>query len=238
MQMLSGLKLVATVTASATLLGGIGNSTPTQEDNLDFTTEQLLDGIIFSSGPVAETLGTEQVLPNSLSSEQLEILDETTDALKINILENTSDDALAQAGDLVTSGDIYSVEEGLRQYSSFYLEALENEYPEVSFEDSTTSASSGVEPNCVVGPAVAVAAVGVIFVGTYNVAGMQNAVLYQTGVAFENHAYSGQSNDGPGLLLPDPNKQEDSGEDLSESISLAQAESVKLVTDKLSSSNQ
>lgn len=216
-------------------MGGIG-AAPVHEQSQDFTNEQMLDGIVFSSGPVAEKLGTERALPDALSPEQLLALEETTQELKSSILDNSSDEVLAEAADLVTSGDIYSVEEGLRQYAGFYLDALEREYPGVDLEGKDTKASAGVEPNCVVGPAVAVAAVGVIFVGTYNIAGMQNAVLYQTGVYWENHGYSGQSADTPGLLLPDPTENVDSAE-ASESISMVQAESVKLVTDKLADSD-
>lgn len=203
-----------------------------EELSASFTSEELLDGIVFSSGPAAKQMGTERILSDALTPEQSDILQETTEVLRSSIL-TTDRDVLETAGGLVTSGDVYAVEKGLTLYSGMYLDALKKQYPEASLDSAKKSASAGTEPNCVVGPALAVAAAAVIFVGIYNIAGHANAV-YQNGVYWESNAYTGKSANSPGLLLPSPTENGDEMEAAS-SMSLGQTESVKLVTKSLSS---
>lgn len=128
-----------------------------------YTAEELVDGIVFNNGSVAEDLGIVVERPASMTATDHAEDDEAVEVLRASML--AADGArLEQAAVQLVSCDPYQVEAALDAYGSSLNTALDVEYPGVRQDGDV------VTPMC--------AAIAVV---TFNVAGGVNIVYEQNG---------------------------------------------------------
>lgn len=132
-----------------------------------FTDAEIAEGVLYGKGAFAEAASI-QPITRASSASQAEI-----GAVQDKLLRTVQSDhaaELASAVDEIRTGDPYRVDDGVRQLTSAFGEAIESDYPAVS-------TASTVEPQCGV-ICVCVAGVEIAVVG-----GIAVAVVAETAVA-------------------------------------------------------
>lgn len=150
-----------------------------------FTTVEMLDGIVFNRGEVAEDLGIVVGLPSAMGEEEVADYGVVVETLQEAMLKRDAV-ALDVAREQMTSGDPYQVEAALSTYRDSFNAALDAEYPDAREGVSPIAPMCGAIAVC---GAVAVAAIALgaaVTVVTVNIAGGVNVIYLENGLWDEN----------------------------------------------------
>lgn len=176
-----GLVLAGFSVANATDSEFVSNHTSVAVDDARYSAEDLVDGLVFNAGPVAEDLGISVPLPENLSQEDLAQYNQVVAVLKSSMW--ASDRVLLEeATSKVTSGDPYQVEAALATLGMSLQNALDEEYPGVRQSQSEISPMCGLIAVCGAVSVAAVALGAAIFAVAYNVAGAVNIIYEHNGL--------------------------------------------------------
>jgi SdpC family antimicrobial peptide len=156
----------------------------------EFSVREIVEGVVFSRGIVAEHLGLHVTYPSNLDQNDLARVKETERVLVDSML--TADHGkLAHAAQDVVTGDPYTIELGLAVFRSEFSSALDREFPGVS-SIPIKAPRCGVVAVCAALGVAAIALGAAIAVVTFNVAGAVNMVYNQNGLWNENGVFNGK----------------------------------------------
>lgn len=197
-----------------------------------YTDREVLSGVIFGDGPVAEVIGTVVAMPDSVTPAMADEYMEVKTTLLDDLLTTPSLET-AEAVSELRSGNPYKVEAGMATVSTAFSESLLINYPEMTSKSDIVSPQVCGPTVCAAAVIVAVAAVTAIALVNFNVAGSVNMIYNQNGLWTTNGVWiSGSSttqSTEPQSSLPsnDPTELVDAYP------SLAQTEVVKQITNQL-----
>lgn len=155
-----------------------------------FTLEEMIQGIVFANGVVAESLGRVVSYPSGLTEEERAIVREVESRITASMI-SANGPALTSAFPEITSGDPYRVQSALKVFSTSFKAALDREYPGAS--DTLV-----IAPRCGAVAVCAAVAVAVVALGaaiaavTFNVAGAVNMIYNQNGLWNKNGVFNGK----------------------------------------------
>jgi SdpC family antimicrobial peptide len=155
-----------------------------------FSLEEIIHGIVFAKGPVAETLDRVVSYPENLTGDDLSVVQEVERRLTESMIAADGDNLLA-AFPRITSGDPYQVRSALDAFGASFTEALDREYPGAS-DTAVRSARCGVVAVCAAVSVAAIALGAAIAVVAFNVAGAVNMIYNQNGLWDKNGVFNGK----------------------------------------------
>ncbi|GAA4145696.1 hypothetical protein [Leifsonia shinshuensis] len=155
-----------------------------------FGLEEMIQGIVFAKGPVAEALDRVVDYPSNLTTEDLVVVQEVEARLTASMIAADGDKLMA-AFPSITSGDPYQVQSALGIFGTSFAEALDREYPGAS-GTPIRSARCGIVAVCAAVSVAAIALGAAIAVVAFNVAGAVNMVYNQNGLWDTNGVFNGK----------------------------------------------
>ncbi|MFE4950030.1 hypothetical protein ACFQ9V_07965 [Leifsonia sp. NPDC056665] len=160
------------------------------ESDLDFSLEEMIHGIVFAKGPVAEALDRVVSYPANLTREDLSVVQDVESRLTESMIA-ADGDSLVAAFPRISSGDPYQVRSALEIFGTSFTAALDREYPEAS-NTAIRSARCGVVAVCAAVSVAAIALGAAIAVVAFNVAGAVNMIYNQNGLWDKNGVFNGK----------------------------------------------
>lgn len=198
----SSLMIAAVMTTSAVLAPPSAALADSDEKSTIWSHAQLVDGIVFGEGPVAQRLGIQSQLDPDAPTAAVSTAEAVETGLRAQLLSSHADE-VNEAADLVTSGDPYKVEEGQSILADAFKASVNEAYPEYS-ANVAADARCGAIAACALGAIlVVVAGVAVAVVAEAGVVG--HAAVYATQALWEQNAvFSRNAPDATGdASLPD-----------------------------------
>ncbi|KTS05292.1 hypothetical protein [Microbacterium testaceum] len=154
-----------------------------------YSTEQMLDGIVFNRGVVAADLDIVVALPENMTAADVTEYDDVVSTLRTSMLTRDAD-ALAVAAEQMTSGDPYQVETALAAYRTSFEAAMDAEYPGVREDHQIITPMCGLIAVCGAVSVAAIALGAAIAVVTFNVAGGVNIIYLENGL-WDGNSFTG-----------------------------------------------
>jgi len=143
------------------------------------TLGQLIDGLVFTVGPVARALDAEVPMPPEMSQKEKAEYKEARRRLKRSMI-SADEKALRGAIPQLQSGNPYSVEKALKVFGRSFDAALTREYPEIQ-RTAPITPRCGLVAVCAAVSVAAIALGAAIAAVTFNVAGTVNIIYNQNG---------------------------------------------------------
>ncbi|MEN2737174.1 hypothetical protein ABCS02_05230 [Microbacterium sp. X-17] len=150
----------------------------------------MINGIVFATGPVAESIERVVSYPADLSDEQRAAIDGVQSRLTQSMIAEDARE-LSDAFPGITSGDPYRVESALGVFRTSFMAALDREYPGVS-DTPIRTPRCGIVAVCAAVGVAAIALGAAIAVVTFNVAGAINIIYNQNGLWNMNGTWNGK----------------------------------------------
>lgn len=182
----TAVALTVTVgTATVATAAAPQSTSSSQSVNPAYTVEEMLYGIVFNRGDVAEDLGIIVELPADMTQADREEYDAVVTTLFDSMLAQDAE-TLEVARDQMASGDPYQVESALTTYRDSFNTALDAEYPGVRDQGGIVTPMCGLIAVCGAVSVAAIALGAAIAVVTFNVAGGINIIYLENGLWDEN----------------------------------------------------
>lgn len=165
----------------------INDLKPTGES---FTTTEIVRGVVFYRGPLADAIGVELNLEDHLDPDSLKVANQIEDALLTSMVENNPD-LIADYILEMRSGNPYRAEQAINGLNDLLRTTIKKELPDFNIDNYEPTVCG---PN-VCGAAIVLFALAgnVIAAANFNVIGRFNIVYNENGLWNVNGTWTGRS---------------------------------------------